>query len=488
MIAAFTALLLSFAPATPGKESEPDPHMKEFNRLEVAQQKVAVEHLQDITEWALTLRAGSLNFVARHRALKKSKKALGPADIEEFSAGVAEHLLMRREFLRVLDHYSMISDPDHLSLISDESRLKGGLIALAAGVVLYDNHAFCYAAIRDDAQLRKLAERSDSGYGIKSESFSEVMEAYHSRENRVRFRRALDLLQEHKAQYDVMRNRDPQIDYLLALVESSPSVTSIGKSGFLGDYAGKIGLFAERVDVKGFFLGEQVVDSVSGAFGNTVGLIQTRHGRLYRRPEVTTTISAKLKPLDILLEKTPFRLTDKFIPGHFGHVAIWVGTEPELKSVGLWDDPLIKPHQDKIRQGRCVLEALRGGVQLNTLDHFLDVDDAAILRCASLTPGAQAETLRRAFRQHGKAYDFNFDVGTLDRIVCSELAYQTFTSIQWPTERALGRATISPDNVAVKACDGKEFKLACFWYEGKEVPDAEALPLYRKLVATPSKP
>ncbi len=488
MISNFTAFILALAPATPGKEDETDLHLKEFNRLEVEQQKVAVEHLQDITEWALTLRAASLNFVARYRAMKKSKKTLGPADIEDFSAGVAEHLVMRRDFLRVLEHYSVLSDPDHLSLVNDESRLKGGLIALAAGVVLYDNHAFCYAVIRDDSQLRKLAERADSGYGIKSESFSEAMEAYHSRENRLRFRRALDLLQLHKAKFDAMRARDPQVDYLLAVIESSPSVTSIGKGGVLGDYAGKLGLFAERVDVKGFFLGEQVVDSVSGAFGNTVGLVQTRHGRLHQRPEVTASLSAKLKPLDILLEKTPFRLTDKFIPGHFGHVAIWVGTEADLKAAGLWDDPLIKPHQVQISQGRCVLEALRGGVQLNALERFLDVDDTAILRCATLAPEAQAETLRRAFRQHGKAYDFNFDVGTLDRIVCSELAYQTFTSIQWPTERALGRATISPDNVAVKARDSKEFQLISFWHEGKEVPDAAALPLYCKLLATPSKP
>ncbi|MEN9358532.1 MAG: hypothetical protein RL095_67 [Verrucomicrobiota bacterium] len=487
MLPACTALLLAFAPAST-QGSDDDPHMKEFNRLEVAQQKVAVEHLQDITEWALTLRAGSLNFVARHRALKKLKQPLGPADIEAFSAGVAEHLSMRREFLRVLEHYSVVADPDHLSLVSDESRLKGGLIALAAAVVLYDNHAFCYAAIRDDSQLRKLAERADSGYGIKSESFSEVMEAYHSRENRLRFRRALDLLQTHKARFEQMRRQDPQVDYLLAVIESSPSVTTIGKGGFLGDYAGKIGLFAERVDVKGFFIGEQVVDSVSGAFGNAVGLIQTRHGRLFQRPEVTAAVGSQLKPLDILLEKTPFRLTDKLIPGHFGHVAIWLGTEAELKAAGLWEDPLVRPHHDKIRQGRCVLEALRDGVQLNTLARFLDVDDVAILRCGSLDREAQAETLRRAFRQHGKAYDFNFDVGTLDRIVCSELAYQTFTSIQWPTERTLGRATISPDNVAVKARDGKEFQLISFWHEGKEVPATEALPLYRKLVAAPGKP
>ena len=36
-------------------------------------------------------------------------------------------------------------------------------------------------------------------------------------------------------------------------------------------------------------------------------------------------VKQELRPFDILFEKTPFRLTDKFIPGHFGHVAIYIG-------------------------------------------------------------------------------------------------------------------------------------------------------------------
>ncbi|MCM8528789.1 MAG: hypothetical protein NE327_19860, partial [Lentisphaeraceae bacterium] len=72
----------------------------------------------------------------------------------------------------------------------------------------------------------------------------------------------------------------------------------------------------------------------------------------------------------------------------------------------------------------------------------------------------------RSFRQLGKEYDFNFDVETIDKIVCSELVYQVFTDIKWPTEKALGRHTISPDNVAVKANEGP-FELVLFYHEGK---------------------
>ena len=76
-----------------------------------------------------------------------------------------------------------------------------------------------------------------------------------------------------------------------------------------------------------------------------------------------------------------------------------------------------------------------------------------------------------AFRQIGKAYDFNFDVETDRRIVCSELAYVVFKREAWPTSRALGRYTISPDNVATKALANRPFTPVVMYYEGRRIDD-----------------
>ena len=50
--------------------------------------------------------------------------------------------------------------------------------------------------------------------------------------------------------------------------------------------------------------------------------------------------------------------------------------------------------------------------------------------------------------QIGKAYDFNFDITTLDKIVCSELIYIFYGNVKWPTPYRLGRATVTPDDIA----------------------------------------
>ena len=72
-----------------------------------------------------------------------------------------------------------------------------------------------------------------------------------------------------------------------------------------------------------------------------MGLYEARKGKLHGKPAIQAALASQLRPLDLLLEKTPFRLTDAFIPGHFGHVAIWLGTEAELRELGLWEHPVV---------------------------------------------------------------------------------------------------------------------------------------------------
>jgi hypothetical protein len=224
----------------------------------------------------------------------------------------------------------------------------------------------------------------------------------------------------------------------------------------------------------------QVVGVMSRVFGNTVGLVQTRSGKLLPMsadPQTMRTLKGKLKPLDVLLEKTPFRLTDKFIPGYFGHVAIWVGTTEELKSyqvkyngkmISLLSHPDVIPHLPALSEGKLIVEALRPGTTLNTLEHFMDIDDFAVLESPVMSESETAMHLLRTIQQVGKPYDFNFNVETQRELICSELIYAVFTNQQWPTSVSLGRNTISPDQVAWRAVDSC-FKPKLMYLYGKSV-------------------
>ena len=106
---------------------------------------------------------------------------------------------------------------------------------------------------------------------------------------------------------------------------------------------------------------------------------------------------------------------------------------------------------------------------MNTLSHFLNIDDLAVLRHEALSDAQRAEVILQALRQVGKAYDFNFDVQSTDRVVCSSLVYHAYGDVHWPSARAVGRTTFSPDNVAVMATGKGPFMVKALYHDGKEV-------------------
>ncbi len=218
---------------------------------------------------------------------------------------------------------------------------------------------------------------------------------------------------------------------------------------------------------------------ISKIFGNTAGLFQFREGKLKKLSKSElNSIRRTLRPLSLVLEKTPFRLTDKFIPGYFGHVAIWLGEPQELmglkilhrgRVIDFLAHPDVTPHLEKLSQGKLVLEALRiPGVTLNTLEQFMDIDDLVVLDPPQMSQENQAELLLRAFQQIGKPYDFNFNVESENEIVCSELVYTVYSDREWPTDRTLGRYTISPDHVAWKAVE-ECFQIKQLYLNGEKI-------------------
>ncbi len=244
-------------------------------------------------------------------------------------------------------------------------------------------------------------------------------------------------------------------------------------------------------------LGMKALYYASKAFGNTVGLVQSRRGYLYSMSkEEEDSLAKRMKPLDVMFEKTPFRLTDRFIPGHFGHNSIWTGTKEELKKIGIWDElPSLYMNavenygyrgisfQADIEEGARIIEALRPGVQINSLRDFLDIDDYVVMRAEEcdvweegtrfcLTPEKKLEYLRTAFSQIGKDYDFAFDVNTEETIVCSELLYRTYLDIDFETTYTVGSYNISPDQVAYQGDEeGDIFTPVILYHKGKEVQE-----------------
>ena len=142
-----------------------------------------------------------------------------------------------------------------------------------------------------------------------------------------------------------------------------------------------------------------------------------------------------------------------------------------MKGLGIWENPVVALYHDEIRENRLVVEALRSGVEMNSLEHFLNIDSIGILRKPGLDRQDRARTIIQALRQVGKPYDFNFDVESKERVYCSKLVYLSYCDVEWPTKKSLGRTTFTPDDVAVKAAKEGTLKLVTFYHDGKRVND-----------------
>lgn len=194
-----------------------------------------------------------------------------------------------------------------------------------------------------------------------------------------------------------------------------------------------------------------ITNGLSRGFGALIGNIQWRTGYLYENEEFKNKILSELKPLDMVFEKKAFKLTDKTIPGNWGHVAVWLGDEEQLRALGIWNEPELEPFREMISQGKSIFEMRRWGMQFDSIDNFLNLDEIAITRVKSILDRSKTDILKvyqLLFEQMDKGYDFSFDAMATAKVTCTEIIMLSYGQMNWPMDRVLGRYSITPNNMA----------------------------------------
>jgi hypothetical protein len=450
-------------------------------------------HLQDLVEESLIIRDGMTRMAEKIKSNKKGP--ISSSDINYLRSKTQNCIHLRNELLKLTYKYRFAlkqvnKEKSKNYYIPEKIESKAIFISLSSALTLYDNYILGAVLLEEDKRLRKFFNESDQGFGITKNQLLEITLSANSIENQLTIKQGIEYFEKNKSIYkDTI---DSEFDYLSELINSSPSYNYLKDIG-INEISKKKFKMLSRISADLIKKTQaEGSNSISKLLGNSMGIVETRKGKLYHQEAVLTDLKNQLQPLDILLEKTPFRLTDKFIPGHFGHVAIWVGTKKELIEKGVWENELIKPYQHLInpdstdinsKDGKHIVEALRDGVQINSLNDFMNVDDVVILRPVFLQNNLdlQIESLLLTFRQLGKEYDFNFDVNTTEKIVCSELAYCCYPTVDWETKKLAGRYTISPDNVARLCFNGNLFEVVTFYHDGKACSNEEKVNLLQEL-------
>ena len=355
--------------------------------------------------------------------------------------------------------------------LADSERLAEIIISMAAAITLYDNNKAMREAFDNNALLCSKLNESYPELSINAGFYSSSNMRAANSEYRKAMNDAVQYFNDNKPviEAQISQSASP-IPTLYAYVAQSAYLHQLNGGNVFKEIAilpvkaakGVLGLSGRGL--------EGIKFSTSQVVGNTVGLVRWRNGKLKNDAVMLKALQIHLQPGDILLEKTPFALTDKSIPGHFGHAAIYTGTAEQLRELGALTLPHVQKNLAKIEAGHVVVEALRNGVQLDALQDFMDIDDIAVLRPKYLSAEARAEAVNLALGNLGKKYDFNFNVNTTETIVCSELIYIVYPQIDFVTKRVLGSFAITPDDIAVQAGNYNDpLELILFGHDGKLV-------------------
>lgn len=204
--------------------------------------------------------------------------------------------------------------------------------------------------------------------------------------------------------------------------------------------------------------------TVAPALGTVLSHVSWRSGYLRSKQAAQQAVMDVLQPLDIVLVSSKGKRSGQMIPGLFGHAAIYLGTEQELRRLGIWSSPEVTPHHAKIRAGHVFIEADAKGVHLSKPSIVLNTDAVAILRPRMGSIRQRRETALDFFAAMGMKFDFLFDVDSPDCTFCTELIHRTMPQLDLPIMEIYGVRTIMPDSVAVAAIRRRGGTLAFVGY------------------------
>ena len=167
-----------------------------------------------------------------------------------------------------------------------------------------------------------------------------------------------------------------------------------------------------------------------------------------------------LQPGDIILTRRNWHLSNAFLPGFWPHAALYVGTQEQLKELGITEENAGVGWEEyiKLQDGypRVILEAVGEGVRFHCAEYTLHADYVMVLRPRlphlndEQKKAALKTALLKAFIEyHGLPYDFDFNFVDEHKIVCSELIYRIYSEeLDFDWETVVGKEVVSPLSIA----------------------------------------
>jgi hypothetical protein len=183
-----------------------------------------------------------------------------------------------------------------------------------------------------------------------------------------------------------------------------------------------------------------------------------------------------------LVVRKEFAATNYFLPGYWPHAALYLGRASDLANCGITDHEHVRSRLAKLveatpvtavlvpnqsnawsdgGQHPCVLEAMKDGVKIRSINSVLNSDSVVVIR-PLLAPNDIAFALTQAMMHEGKPYDFDFNFCASHRLVCTEVVYRAYegvAGVQFDLRRHVGRFALAANELLRMALARRHFEL-----------------------------
>ena len=369
------------------------------------------------------------------------------AENDRIRALLQSYLNYRSILLRLLGYYSAYE-----TVSREDLRVKSFLVAYVCGLTLFREGIVLVTSYRDRPRARAKLNEAEPLWDIPSNVFETVYKNITDSTN-------VRLLGEGWDYYTAQLPRmagyglteGPEFAWLHETIRTQQQFI---EQEAVDIWEGKWDILWRQI---GAYRKVPVYDAMA-VMGTFVGNVQIWISPPHITQAQIQDLKQILQPGDLIVERRNWFLSNGFLPGFWKHMALYVGSPEDLERRGLSVDPLVQPHWEKFRQADRhgyvprVIEVVSSGVIFSPLEHTAAADDLAVLR-PRLSESRKNAAIARAFSHYGKAYDFDFDFFSTDKLVCTELIYRAYDepidgeSIRLPLTRVMGRDTMPADEV-----------------------------------------
>lgn len=344
----------------------------------------------------------------------------------------------------------------------DPGRSLFFLLGYSTALMLVDVARF----LRDETEGRPVVRRKLNqpvpAFGISGGTYDTVQSSLLGTRNAWRLYQARAWY-EHDRDHLLDVARGQNAEDLVAIVDQLRDRVDVSKRGFV------VARLQTRSDQVLRRIGRTLFQrSVYGIQKFTSSMMADRYVKPGHLPAIPKSIVEAAKPVlapgDVLVVRKEYALTNYFLPGYWPHAALHLGTLDQLKSFDVDTSANGASRWEKIvtattNTNHCVLESMKDGVRLRCLGSPFASDSFVALR-PQLSTGEIREGLKRVLGHEGKGYDFDFDFGRSDRLVCTEVVYRAFegfAGVPFELQKRAGRPTLAGGDLVNMAVNGQGF-------------------------------